>query len=152
MASCGGACAFRCHVFLEHLIFKYLQNSTTRPLFAAAPTTSPLPPRRRGAALIEPASPPQDAEPPLEHSHYDAVNATLHARFALATWKLTLEHGLSVECLEAWHGMAELLDCWSIGINQEMSGHFWVRVLTLCSRTVDSKFWRMVQHKKQTIA
>eukprot|EP00913_Durusdinium_trenchii_P029355 g27520.t1 len=39
----------------------------------------------------------QDAEPPLEHSHYDAVNATLHARFALATWKLTLEHGLSVE-------------------------------------------------------
>ena len=35
--------------------------------------------------------------PPLEHECYDFVNTTLHARFALATFKLALEAGLPLE-------------------------------------------------------
>jgi len=37
-------------------------------------------------------------EPPLEHPNYEAVNATLHARFALTSWILALQHGQSIEC------------------------------------------------------
>lgn len=36
-------------------------------------------------------------EPPLEHPNYEAVNATLHARFALTSWILALQHGQSIE-------------------------------------------------------
>eukprot|EP00434_Breviolum_minutum_P020137 symbB.v1.2.017757.t1/scaffold1389.1/size122275/6 len=36
-------------------------------------------------------------EPPSEHPNYEAVNATLHARFALTTWSLALRHGRDVE-------------------------------------------------------
>lgn len=39
----------------------------------------------------------KDLEPPLEHEGYERVNATLHARFALATWRLALERGMAVE-------------------------------------------------------
>eukprot|EP00438_Fugacium_kawagutii_P032914 Skav221779 [mRNA] locus=scaffold2426:275619:277445:+ [translate_table: standard] len=39
----------------------------------------------------------QVEEPPTEHPAYDGVNATLHARFALSTWVLALQHGEDVQ-------------------------------------------------------
>ena len=44
----------------------------------------------------------------MEHPKYEAVNATLHARFALSSWILALQHGQSIERHLALRGGGEM--------------------------------------------